>query len=274
MQFQQITDLDHPQLDPYRELKQSNPIRWSTGFVAEGKLVVERLLASELDVLSVLVSEKRLPGFLEQVRRDVLTLVVPHDLASQLVGFDFHAGILACGKRPSMFAVGSNPNRFDRWIQESDWCTLVACPNTNLPDNLGSIIRLAAAFGVHGLIVTPQSADPFSRRCVRVSMGNIFYLPTYETNRLTEDLAYFRGRGFRIIGCHQSPGSVDVRKYHWPKRVVMVLGNEANGIPLEIQQQCDQHVEIPIVSQIDSLNVSTAAGILLYERSRHQKLTR
>jgi tRNA G18 (ribose-2'-O)-methylase SpoU len=139
-----------------------------------------------------------------------------------------------------------------------------------LPDNLGSIIRLSAAFGANGLIVTPQSADPYSRRCVRVSMGNIFQLPTLETQRLAEDFEFLRMQGYQILGCHQSSSSVDVRKYQWPQRVVMVLGNEATGIPNDIQRLCDQHVEISIAGQIDSLNVSTAAAILLYERSRHQ----
>lgn len=270
MQVEKVNDYEDPRLDPYRELKQTNPIRWSEGFVAEGKFVVERLLNSNLEVSSVLLSDKRFGSFASKIQRDVAVLVVPHDLASQLVGFDFHAGIIAYGRRPKEFSE-SNLARFDPWVNPpEEHCTLVACPNTTLPDNLGSIIRLSAAFGAHGLIVTPQSADPFSRRCVRVSMGNIFQLPTIESDRLLDDIEYLRDHGFQIIGCHQSSHSIDVRKYLWPKRVVMVLGNEASGIPQEIQQACDQHVEIPIATQIDSLNVSTAAAILLYELSKQR----
>lgn len=271
MQVQKVENHEDPRLDPYRELKLSNPIRWSESFIAEGKFVVERLLNSDLEVSSVLVSEKRFANFRSSIQRDVMVLVVPHDLASQLVGFDFHAGIIASGRRPKGFFSDSNSGRFDCWVShQEEHCTLVACPNTTLPDNLGSIIRLSAAFGAQGLIVTSHSADPFSRRCVRVSMGNIFQLPTVESNRLLDDFKYLRDHGFQIIGCHQSSQSIDVRKFHWPTRIVLVLGNEATGIPQAIQQACDYHVEIPIASQIDSLNVSTAAGILLYEQSRQR----
>jgi tRNA G18 (ribose-2'-O)-methylase SpoU len=270
MQVLRVNDYEDPRLDPYRELKLSNPTRWSEGFIAEGRFVVERLLNSKLEISSVLVSEKRFPNFATRIRRGVSVLVVPHELASRLVGFDFHAGVIAHGRRPSSFFSGKNSERFDGWVQSTGHCTLVACPNTTLPDNLGSIIRLSAAFGVHGLIVTPQSADPFSRRCVRVSMGNIFQLPAFETDRLLDDFDLFKKKGFQIVGCHQSQQSVDARKYSWPNRVVMVLGNEATGIPEEIQQACDQHLEIPIASHIDSLNVSTAAAILLYEQSRQR----
>jgi tRNA G18 (ribose-2'-O)-methylase SpoU len=267
MQHQFIDDYADSRLDAYRELKYSNPTRWSNGFIAEGKWVVERLLQSNLDVLSVLVSEKRISRFAEKIQRDVQVFVVPHDLASQLVGFDFHAGILAHGKRPSSFRADGKRTQLIQWWNRSS-CTLVACPNTTLPDNLGSIIRLSAAFGADGLIVTPQAADPYSRRCVRVSMGNIFKLPTIETSSLTEDFQLLQQHQFQIIACHQSSSSLDVRNFQWPAKVVLVLGNEATGIPPEIMANCNEHLEIPIASEIDSLNVSTAAAIVLYERSR------
>jgi tRNA G18 (ribose-2'-O)-methylase SpoU len=267
MQFQRIEDYSDSRLDAYRELKNTNPLRCSEGFIAEGKLVVERLLQSGLEIISVLVSEKRIEKFAEKLRRDVAVWVVPHAMASELVGFNFHAGILAHGKRPASFRSEAKQTQLQAWANRPS-CTIIACPNTTLPDNLGSIIRLAAAFGAHGMIVTPKTADPYSRRCVRVSMGNIFQLPTIESSSVVEDFHLLQQHRFQIIACHQSPSSLDVRQFLWPEKVVLVLGNEATGIPPDILADCNQHLEIPIASTIDSLNVSTAAAIMLYERSR------
>lgn len=265
MKIDRILDLDDPRLDPYRNLKTNNPSRWSDGFIAEGKWVVERLLDSSLEIFSLLVSEKRIDQFSLKITREIPVWVVPHQLASQLVGFDFHAGILGHGKRP-------NPDKtltdLIELCNSQPRVTLVACPNTTLPDNLGSIIRLSTAFGVTGLIVTPQSADPFSRRTVRVSMGNIFRLPAVEISDLSSQFAIFKQLGFQLIACHQGPHSVDVRRYDWPDKTVVIFGNEAYGIPSNLADLCDFHLEIPITAKVDSLNVSTAAAIILYERNR------
>lgn len=274
MQLQFVDDIADSRLDAYRELKNTNPTRWTDSFVAEGKWVVERLLQSDLSIHSVLVSTKRIETFIETIRKaedsshsDISVLIVSHELASQLVGFDFHAGILGHAKRPTNFRAEVKLSPLVNWANQSQ-CTLVACPNTTLPDNLGSIIRLAAAFGADGLIVTPQSADPYSRRCVRVSMGNIFWLPAFESSNLSADFKLLQQNGFKVIACHQSPSSLDVRRFDWPAKIVLVLGNEATGIPADLIPHCNQHLEIPIASAIDSLNVSTAAAIMLYERSR------
>lgn len=265
MKFTKILDVNDHRLDPYRNLKTNNPARWHSGFIAEGRWVVERLLESSLEIDSLLISEKRIETFSQTIKRDVPVWVVPHKLASELVGFDFHAGILGHGKRPDPDTTLTHLLDF---CQQQKQITLVACPNTTLPDNLGSIIRLSAAFGVAGLIVTPQSADPYSRRTVRVSMGNIFRLPTVEIDNLQTQLAVFRKLGFQLVACHQSPQSVDLRTFSWPDKSIIILGNEAHGIPGCLVDACDHHVEIAITAGIDSLNVSTATGIVLYERSR------
>ncbi len=268
MLIQHIEDLENPLLDPYRELKRSNLTRWSKWFIAEGRRVVERLLDSNLQIFSVLLSEKRLEEVAPLILRDVPVLVVPHELCSQLVGFDFHTGVMACGLRPQK-------QRLGEWVAEmadqqlAEFQTLVACPNTTLPDNLGSIFRLAAAFSVDGVIVGSQSADPYSRRSVRVSMGNLFQMHVFEPFQIIDELNLLKSRlGFRVIACHKSERSVAAHKYTWPQKSVLVLGNEAFGIPAEVLAICDAHIEIPIAAKIDSLNVSTAAALLMYERSK------
>jgi len=262
-----IQDIADPLLDPYRNLKNTIPRSQDPGFIAEGKLVVERLLASPLSIFSVLISEKKLAGFSRYLRPEVPILVVPHPLASELVGFDFHAGIMAYGQKPVFRLVHPFLETIDQHAMGRGRI-LVACPETTLPDNLGSIIRLSVAFGADGLLVSQRSADPYSRRCVRVSMGNVFQIATLESQELLSDLATLRGAGYKLIACHQSAESKDVRHGCWGEKNLLIFGNEAQGISAPVLELCDHHLEIPIAANVDSLNVSTAAAIFLYEFSR------
>ena len=134
-----ITSLDDPRLDAYRNVRQTNLTRWSGRFIAEGKLVVQRLLASDLAVDSVLVSDRR-PDALSSVSRgDVDVYVVPQNLAEQLVGYNFHAGVLACARRPP-------PASLELFAARTGRLTWVICPKITGPENLGAIIRLCHGF--------------------------------------------------------------------------------------------------------------------------------
>ena len=94
-----IDSLDDPRLDPYRNLKSTNRTRWSNQFIAEGLLVVERLLASDFEVVSVVATRKMERQVVPLVPKDCPLLLLEHTLAEQLVGYTFHAGVLACGVR-------------------------------------------------------------------------------------------------------------------------------------------------------------------------------
>lgn len=263
MLVRHLTEIESPLLDPYRELKRTNLTRWSRWFIAEGRKVVERLFESEIPVYSVLVSEKRWDEFAPKIPDHLTALVVPHELCSELVGFDFHAGILACAQRPAKRSCREFP------IEASQRQTWVICPNINLPDNLGAIARLAAAFGVAGLVCGPETCDPFSRRTVRVSMGNLFQLAVYEPRNLIDDLVWLREKaGFEIIAAHQGSASRSIENFCRRDRTAVVLGNEAHGVPAEVLAICDAAVEIPISTAVDSLNVANAAAILLYELTK------
>ena len=263
MLVRHISELENPQLDPYRELKRTNLTRWSKWFIAEGKLVVERLLKSNFEIYSILLSEKRLDEFGHRIPDGLTTLVVSHDMCSQLVGFDFHAGVMACAVRPAKKSCGEFVPKFDSPQ------TLIVCPNTTLPDNLGALLRIAAAFGTRGIICGPETCDPFSRRTVRVSMGNIFQVPVFEPFNLAEDLRLLRDRfGFEIVAANQSGRAECLPEFVRHRNLALVLGNEATGIPADILELCDREVEIPIASGVDSLNVSSAAAVLLYELTR------
>ncbi|MFM7115477.1 MAG: TrmH family RNA methyltransferase [Planctomycetota bacterium] len=262
--YEQIERLDDARLDVYRDLKRTNATRWTEVFIAEGRLVVERLLAAkDWEVESVLVSAERLERIRDRLRPGVPVYVVSHAACSQLVGFNFHAGLMACGRR-------RRRNRVELaggWSERGN-VTLVACPQVSMPDNLGSIIRLAAAFRMDGVIAGPMSADAFSRRVVRVSMGNILSVPVFEPEDFEAELGrLIAEEGFEAVGASRSARAEPLRQFVRASKTILVLGNEANGLRGDWESLCRREVTIEMSSEVDSLNVSTAAGILMYHLS-------
>ena len=262
--YEQIERLDDTRLDVYRDLKRTNATRWTEVFIAEGRLVVERLLAAkEWEVESVLVSAERVERIRDRLRPGVPVYVVSHVACSQLVGFNFHAGLMACGRRRR----SRRAELAGGWGERRN-VTLVACPQVSMPDNLGSILRLAAAFRMDGVLVGPMSADAFSRRVVRVSMGNILSVPVFEPEDFEAEIGrLIAEEGFEAVGASRSARAEPLRKFVRSPRTVLVLGNEATGLRADWESLCRREVAIEMSSEIDSLNVSAAAGILMYHLS-------
>ncbi|MFV0445613.1 MAG: TrmH family RNA methyltransferase [Planctomycetaceae bacterium] len=297
-----IASLDDPRLAPYRQLKQSNLTRWSGQFIAEGKLVVERLLASRFRTESLLLSDRKL-DLLPKLppEGDLPVFVVTEDQARELTGFNFHAGVMACGLReepdtierfiPSCVDEGSSPPSRPASAagQGDDGASvqvlthpgspdeggqtaahgraqlLVACPRMTDPDNLGSLIRLCRAFGVAGLLLGEGCCDPFSRRTLRVSMGNAFALPTVESTDLRRDLTRLRtDAGYHLSATVLDSSATPLHAAARLPRDVLLLGNETHGLSSDWVEFCDRQLTIPMHGGTDSLNVSVAAGIFLH----------
>ncbi len=255
-----LNDLSHPDLEPYRSLKHTNSTRWSGRFVIEGHRCVRRLLESRFKTLSVVGSERRVHLIENDVPPDVPLYVLPDDLAESLLGFRFHAGVIACGQR-------IRPPRWDDVLPRdpSAPALIVACPRTTDPDNLGGLIRLAAGFGVAAVALNEGCADPFSRRVLRVSMGNAFHLPIVDSDNLAGDLRYLRKKqGFRVAAAVLEDGAAPLSTMRRPPRLVLLLGNEADGLEQNWIDLSDDRVVIPMTDQTDSLNVTVAAGIMLH----------
>jgi tRNA G18 (ribose-2'-O)-methylase SpoU len=235
--------------------------RWSGRFIAEGDKVVLRLLASNFAVESVLAAQSFVPQVLPylQSRPATRLLVATDDLVPQIVGFNFHRGLLACGvRRPNPTLVGFCP-------AAKRPARIVVCPDVQGPDNLGQIIRASCALGVDGMIVGPRAGDPFSRRVLRVSMGAAFSVPIYESSSLADDLVQMRSElAIERVATVLDPTATPLSSFKSPPRAAILLGGEGHGLDRELIDLCDQRITIPMQQGTDSLNVAVAAGIVLY----------
>src|SRR5579872_4898766 len=129
-----IDSLDDPRVESYRNLKMKNLQRGGQFFIAEGKKVVERLLQSDFQTASVFISQKRLEEWEVKVPDEVPLYVADQTVMNDLVGFDFHVGVVGCGvRRPS-------PSLEQILPKESSRLTVVACPNCDNPENMGGIV--------------------------------------------------------------------------------------------------------------------------------------
>ncbi len=263
----QLETLEHEALLPYVDLIRSRQSRDSAWFIAEGRWVVERLIASPHEVLSIVVGDQVTRSFVEKIPAGICTYRLPRELVSQLVGFEFHAGIIACGKRSPRRSLAQH----DQALSQTP-ATIVVCPNTTLPDNMGSIIRVCTAFGACALVVGPLSVDPWSRRSIRVSMGNIFELPIIEPETPMELEAMLdelvQHYGFHLLAATGASNAVSLPMPRPADRIAILLGHEAHGIPKELIGKCHQKVSVPMSGSTDSLNVTHAASVLLYQFTR------
>ena len=269
-----IDSLDDPRVAAYHDLKAQRLVRDGNLFIAEGTKIVERLLASDYRTQSVLIAERREAEWAAKVPADVPLYVIPQELGEQLTGFNFHVGVLACGRR--------KPSRsLDEALQEKRVfptlapasaeqarLTVVVCPNCDNPENLGAIIRIGAAFGIDALLLGRGCCDPFSRRVLRVSMGAALRLSILESPDLERDLRRLRDEWqvklFATVLDDAAEPLVQVAK---PLRLALLFGNEADGLDARWQTLCDHRLTIPMQPGTDSLNVAIAAGIFLHHFS-------
>jgi len=262
-----IHDVDDERLAVYRDLLSAKASRRCGLFVAEGRLLVDRLVASSFPTHSILVDECRV-SLLGEQPADRLIYVTSAKLIEEILGYNFHRGILACGHRRQQPALSDIlqplPSR----------ATILACVGIQDPTNLGSMLRSAAAFGIDAVILGHQCSDPFSRRVLRVSMGATLKLPLIESDDLATDLNRLRNDfQFERIATVLEDAEV-LEQARRPDRIAILIGNEAHGLPGQIAASCERRVTIPMQLGTDSLNAAVASGIMLHHFTRVASSTR
>jgi len=137
------------------------------------------------------------------------------------------------------------------------------------PGNLGTIVRVAEAAGAGGVVITPGTVDFYNPKALRATMGSIFRLPTVRINSLDDFVEKFRKKGYQIVAAMVSAKDryFDI---DYGKPTIVLLGQEAAGLPTDAYNLSDTQVSIPMATMMDSLNVASAASILIYEAVRQR----
>jgi tRNA G18 (ribose-2'-O)-methylase SpoU len=255
-----IERFDDPRIDDYRGVSDGALMQRRNLFVAEGRLVVGRLIESGHRVVSMLVNEashRALAESLAGLAADVDVYVCDTDAFASVTGFNLHRGCLALAERP-----------IDRTLADVvDACNrLLVLEGVSDADNVGSAFRNAAAFGAH-VLLSASCCDPLYRKAIRTSMGAVLRTPYARFNHLHAGLAALKAVGFTVVALTPRQPAMDLSSCSHHERVALLVGSEGTGLSQSVEQFADIRVRIPMQSGVDSLNLATATGIALHHFS-------
>ncbi len=316
--MQRIGSIDDPRIAAYRNLR-DRTLRGEGIFVAEGRLLVHRLLNSVFATESVLVAEPFAEEFARAVPAGVPLYLATEEVQREIVGFNFHRGVLAAGLRHPLPSISELLDGFvahrcgEVWDKvEQDVggpaqaapkpaCagldgskpaqapdgppgtrladpsppragrsrSLVVLPDVTKPENLGLIVRSAAALGAGGVLLGERCCDPLSRRALRLSMGSVLQVPLARSIDLAADLVLLKQRfGYELFAAVLDADAESLPGVHWPDCTAILFGNEFDGLRAEWHTHCSRRVTIPMHAGVDSLNLGVAAGVFLYDLQR------
>jgi len=235
-------------------------LRRRNRFVAEGRLVVGRLLESRHRVDSVLVNDasfRALETALSCLPSDVPIYVCNTDEFAAITGFNLHRGCLALAERPVNRTLSDVARSADR---------VLILEGVTDADNVGSAFRNAAAFGA-SVVLSDTCCDPLYRKAIRTSMGAVLRTPYARADNWPRDLTILKDEGFTIVALTPRESAMDLRAYisaRPPARVALLVGSEGPGLTSEAEAIADARVRIAMRGGVDSLNLATASGIALY----------
>ena len=238
-------------------------------FVAEGRLIVERLIAEHrYSVQSLLLSvaaHRALSPALSALPSSVPVYVCEAAALRGITGYDVHRGCLALAARPS-------PASIDLLLRDAR--LVVALEGVTNPDNVGGVFRNAAAFGADAVLLDSASCDPLYRKAIRTSMAATLRVPFARADSpdgWPDALVDLKSRGFALVALTPAAAARDLAEFaasRRPPRIALLLGSEGPGLSPVSEAAADHRVRIPIRPDVDSLNLAVAAGIALHRLSR------
>ena len=253
--IQNITSQENSLVKHIKKL-QTKSYRVKTGeYLLEGYRLVRDAIENGVELKNIIVTDT----FDASEFSHLDLIVMPEKLFNQLKTTVNSQGIMAIAK--------INEREFDENIAKNN-SFFIYLDGIQDPGNMGTIIRIADAGGVDGVLLSKTCVDIYNPKTIRSTMASMFNVPVYE-NCDNDVLDMLKSNGFDLVA-----GSLEAKCSHYEanysKRTVVVIGNEANGITDEVMDMCNVPVKIPIYGKAESLNASVACGILVYEILRQR----
>lgn len=255
-----ITSSSNPHIVAIRKLADPKGRRESDLFLAEGLRLVGQAFDSHAPISEVIFSSELLVSEYGQSlvelagRQGVPLTEVSAQVFASLARKDKPQGVAAVVPQQWSDLTSANVKSTDFWV------ALQAVQN---PGNLGTILRTCDAVGAVGLILLDESTDPYDPTAVKASMGSIFTVPVYRANLQGFSDFLARSPGLFVTG---TSDAADLNYYTatYPFPNLLLMGSERQGLPADYTRLASQMVSLPMEGACDSLNLSVAAGIMLY----------
>lgn len=242
--LRKISSVQDPRIDFFRDLKGQHPRLTASGkILIEGKDQLKRALKRGVEIYTLFCDDEFCSSADLTQFKEVLT--APLEIMEQIVGYRLHRGILALAARPKNIE-----------LKELEFPAF-ALEGITDPENVGTIARNAAAFGIRSIIFDSESSDPLSRRAIRVSMGGVFDLNIAPVNSLEKLFEH----SLNVIAIEK--GGTPINEFSFPTNGVFILGNEKRGVSKDLLLKVAAVVSIPMEdSLLSSINVGSASAVI------------
>lgn len=242
-----------------RDLKRRKSRERHSLFVAEGVRSVEELLKSKLSVRGVLTA----PQLDDAPRGLALRALIEERHIDSYRATEAEFRSAAETESPQgVLAVAEIPSHSFAKLEARETLRVLVLDGVQDPGNVGTIVRTSAALGSDATIALPGTVDLWNAKVIRAAMGASFHHVAFHA--VADDLLSFLGReGAELWGADVAGEPVGTTNP--PKRLALAVGNEGAGLSSSLRERAARLVSLPITGNVESLNVSVAAGILLYE---------
>lgn len=264
-----IGESEDPRVSEFRHLNDQatrSSMEGGEYFLSEGWMSIERLIDSEHEFRSVLLSPSRVNRFRPFMQRPELAgvpvYVAEREVMHGIVGFDLPRAVLVSAVRRPLEVIEHLAATTKR---------LIVLEALNDDENVGAIARAARAFDIDGMLLSPTCTDPYHRRTVRVSMGEILHIRVARAapGEWPAALDTLHHQGLESWAMTPAADAVDLWSADVPERLAIMLGAEGPGLSDAVLERATKRVKIPISAAVDSLNVGHAAAITFAAISRH-----
>jgi tRNA G18 (ribose-2'-O)-methylase SpoU len=261
-----VDSIDDPRVSAYRHIAEPDRLLELGVFVAEGRLVVRRLIdLRHWEIDSLLLTRNAVDALIDVLPNTTAPVyLIDQEVMNGVAGFNIHRGCLAMVKRPPL-------TTRDRTAAGPLGRVLVL-EGVNNPDNIGGLFRSAAAFGIELVVLGPNSGDPLYRKAIRTSMGATLSVPFARASQWPGAIRDLRVDGFTVVALTPSLRAAPIEEV-WPHaKLALLVGSEGAGLTEEAMRAATLRARIPMAADIDSLNVTTAASIAMYHCFAERRL--
>ncbi|HUQ86193.1 MAG TPA: RNA methyltransferase [Vicinamibacterales bacterium] len=257
-EFVHVNALDDPRVSAYRHIADPNRLLALNLFVAEGRLVVRRLLdLQDWSIESILLTQPAAEALADILPKTTAPIYIADQaVMNGVAGFNIHRGCLALVKRPQTATL-------DR-IAAGPLSRVLVLEGVNNPDNVGGLFRSAAAFGIDLVVLGPDTGDPLYRKAIRTSMGATLSLPFVKTAQWPGAIVDLRTDGFTVIALTPALSAAALDEIFPHAKLALLVGSEGSGLSEAAMRAATLRIRIPTTPDVDSLNVTTAASIAMY----------
>lgn len=263
--YNPISSKDNSTIKLLRSLADHKHRKKEKAFMIEGVKMVEEALRDNLGVKMVVAN----PSLVQHHGKGILKLAESKSVDLLWISEKLMDSVSESKTPQPVMAVVRMPQHNEEQLLAHSSKLIVVAHQLQDPGNLGTVIRTAEAAGASGMAITANTVDPFNAKAVRASMGSMLRLPIVQIGNLAEFIRTCKGKGFQTVATaltgEKTHFDIDLRK-----PTVLIFGQEGAGLPQDLMDDIDLRVRIPMTETIDSLNVATAAAVILYEAMRQR----